>query len=205
MQAGEALDESRIFSGGSFPAGTFKANLAPVKDLLCHRPFRSRIPTKKSSFCNAFLLGKILMKSTCLIMILLAASTLAFEPAMAASASPFDGTWDVSLNTPEYKDPTGVVSKAYNFQFPAHVKNGLLHGEHGNKGQPAWLVIDGQIDANGSALLRANGITGRPEYNLAHVETGRPYSYNVNAHFKGNRGEGHRIGGRIGNYTFVKQ
>ena len=51
----------------------------------------------------------------------------------------FDGGWAVTLETPEYKDPTGVVSLAYTFNFPAEVKDGLLHGEHGTKGsRPGW-------------------------------------------------------------------
>jgi hypothetical protein len=116
----------------------------------------------------------------------------------------FDGGWAVTLETPEYKDPTGVVSLAYTFNFQAEVKDGSLHGEHGTKGQPAWLEITGHIAADGSALLHVKGITGRREYNLARVATGRPYEYDVKAHFTGAKGIGSRIGGRLGYYTFLK-
>jgi hypothetical protein len=135
-------------------------------------------------------------------LILIVATATLIRQAQAAS---FDGPWAVTLNTPEYKDPTGVVSLAYTFQFPAEVKNGVIHGEHGTKGQPAWLVIDGKIGPDGNAMLHVKGITGRREYNLAHVATGRPYEYDVKAHFAATKGSGSRIGGRLGYFTFVKE
>jgi hypothetical protein len=125
--------------------------------------------------------------------------------AQAQAGTAFDGGWAVTLNTPEYKDPTGVVSLAYTFQFPAQVKDGFLQGEHGTKGQPAWLEITGHIGADGRAMLHVKGITGRPDYNLAHVATGRPYEYDVKAQFTATKGNGSRIGGRLGYYTFVKE
>ena len=134
--------------------------------------------------------------------ILVVAASVLIPQAQAAS---FDGTWAVTLNTPEYKDPTGVVALAYTFQFPAEVKNGVISGEHGTKGQPTWLEIDGKIGADGNAILHVKGITGRREYNLGHVATGRSYEYDVKAHFTAKQGSGSRIGGRLGYYTFVKQ
>jgi hypothetical protein len=126
------------------------------------------------------------------------------QPVNAAS-QPFDGTWAVTLYTPEYKDPTGVVARAYTFQFPAHVKDGVLHGEHGTRGKPAWLELTGKIQPDGSAHLHARGITGQREYNLGHMDIGKPYEYDVDAHFQRNQGSGHRIGGRLGNFTFTKE
>jgi hypothetical protein len=37
------------------------------------------------------------------------------------------------------------------------------------------------------------------------MDIGKPYEYDVEAHFKGNQGSGHRIGGRLGNFTFAKE
>jgi hypothetical protein len=145
------------------------------------------------------------MKFASLIFMAFAVSSMLLAPQAKAASSAFDGTWAVTLYTPEYKDPTGVVARAYTFQFPAQVKDGVLHGEHGTRGQPAWLELDGKIQADGSATLHANGITGQRDYNLGHIETGKPYKYDVNAHFKGRQGSGRRIGGRIGNFTFVKE
>jgi hypothetical protein len=122
----------------------------------------------------------------------------------AMAGSSFDGTWQVSLVCPDNKDATGRVARGYSFQFPAQVKDGVLHGEHGTKGAPGWLVIDGKIQSSGGADLHVNGLTGQPERSLMHVESGKPYSYQVKARFEGNRGTGSRYGGRICNYTFVK-
>jgi hypothetical protein len=129
---------------------------------------------------------------------------LLFALTASAFAGSFDGRWAVTLQTPEYKDPTGVVALAYAFQFSAEVHDYLLQGERGNKGEPGWLEISGKIDADGSAMLHVRGITGRREYNLGHVATGRPYEYDVKAHFAGTGGSGSRIGGRISNFAFVK-
>ena len=133
---------------------------------------------------------------------LLTSMTLAIA---ARASSPYDGSWAVTLKTPEYKDPTGVVAQAYTFNFPAEVKDGVLHGERGTRGEPAWLQIEGRIGADGNAMLHVNGITGRREYNLGHVATGRAYDYDVKAHFTTGEGSGTRIGGRLGYYTFVRK
>ena len=79
------------------------------------------------------------IKLASLLSVALAASGMLSAPLAKAASSAFDGTWAVTLYTPEYKDPTGVVARAYTFQFPAQVKDGVLHGEHGTRGQPAWL------------------------------------------------------------------
>lgn len=144
------------------------------------------------------------MKFASVIFMTFAVSSILLAPQARAASGTFDGTWGVTLDTPEYKDPTGLVIKAYTFQFPAQVKDGVLHGEHGTRGQPAWLELEGRIEPSGSATLHARGITGRQEYNLGHVKTGKPYEYDVNAHFAGKQGSGRRVGGRIGNFTFVK-
>jgi hypothetical protein len=122
----------------------------------------------------------------------------------AKAASPFDGTWSVSMVCPDNKDATGMVARGYSSQFLAQVNNGVLHGEKGTKGAPAWLELDGKIQSNGVAELRVNGLTGSVEHALSHVVKGTPYSYKVKARFEGTRGTGSRYGGRICNFTFVK-
>jgi hypothetical protein len=147
------------------------------------------------------------MKSAITIMILFAASGLMF-PQQAKAASPsaarFDGTWSVTLVCQDHTDATSRAL-GYTFHFLAQVKNGVLHGEHGTKGVPTWLEIDGKIQPDGAADLHANGLTNRPAYSLRNVETGTPYAYQVRAHFEGARGTGSRVGGRICNYSFVKE
>jgi hypothetical protein len=128
-----------------------------------------------------------------------------------AIADTFDGTWSVTLKVPDNKDATGVVARGYVFHFPAEVKNGDLHGERGNRGVAGWFEINGKIEPDGTAVLHADGITGAEEYNLfdgtagtAHTRSGKPYKYTVNAHFKGQRGTGKRMMGRIAYADFVK-
>ena len=140
-----------------------------------------------------------------IIVITFAVLNLILVQPLRAASNAFDGSWAVTLYAPEYKDPTGVVAHAFTFQFPAHVKDGVLHGEHGRRGQPAWLELDGKIDPDGSALLHANGITGQREYNIGHTEVGKPYAYDVKARFKEKQGTGERVGGRIEKLTFVKE
>ncbi len=145
------------------------------------------------------------MKCVSLVIPVMAASLFSAPVPSHAASTAFDGGWSVTLDVPEYKDPTGVVARAYTFEFPASVGGGVLHGEHGTKGMPSWLALDGAIQANGSALLHAHGITGRSEYNLGHAKLGKPYEYDVKARFQGNGGTGQRVGGRIGNFHFVKR
>ena len=122
----------------------------------------------------------------------------------------FDGVWSVTLNMHDYKDPgTGAVAQGFVRYFAARVKNGVLHGEHGTRGTPGWLEINGKIEADGTAILHASGIKGSETYNMpsdgaSHGRSGAPYDYDISAQFKGGRGTGKRIGPRIGIFDFVK-
>ena len=93
----------------------------------------------------------------------------------------------------------------YVFQFPAEVKDGQLHGEHGIAGHPTWLVIDGHIDSAGDAAILADGLTGHPDYSLGRVVEGQAYTYRIKAHFDGARGAGTRVsGGRACKVEFFR-
>jgi len=126
------------------------------------------------------------------------------KPASAANGS-FDGTWAVTLVVPDHTGPNGVTALGFTFNFTAQVKDGVLHGEYGSKTKPPWLSIDGKIGPDGSALFTANGITGKPAYNLQNIAFGTPYNYHVKALFEGAKGTGSRVENRVGNFTFVKQ
>jgi len=121
--------------------------------------------------------------------------------AAAADAARFDGTWDVSLAC----EPHTVGVKPYTYEFSARVTGGVLHGEHGAKGAPSWLAIDGKIQPDGTALLSANGLTNNPQYSLQHVPPSTPYAYRIAARFGGTHGAGSRIEYRDCRYTFVKR
>ncbi len=119
-------------------------------------------------------------------------------------ATRFDGTWAVTLVAPDSTDAQGKTAKGFTFYFNAQVKDGVLHGEHGEKGKPAWLSLDGKIAPDGTAELTANGIAVQP-YAYKNAPTGTPYIYHVKAKFEGAKGSGTREEGRATAFTFVKQ
>ena len=133
------------------------------------------------------------------------------SPKAQPTNTSFDGTWSVTLSKTDYKDPvSGAVAKAYTMHFPATVKNGLLHGEHGFSGTPGSLEINGTIKADGSATLYVNGIRGLDErYNmpaggLPHGRAGTPYTMKITAQFKDRRGTGRESTPRPASLDFVK-
>jgi hypothetical protein len=113
----------------------------------------------------------------------------------------FDGLWNVDLVC-----PTEGVAGGYTFHFPAQISHGVIHGEYGTLGEPGSLLIEGQINAEGSGLLKAAGRTGRREHNIQSfkdADPGTPYKYPITARFEESAGTGSRADGlRTCNYTF---
>lgn len=130
------------------------------------------------------------------------ASALAagFAASAALGAGTFDGDWTVSLTCAT--TPDGAYS--YNYQFPAHVRENVLHGEHGKQNAGGWLVLDGTIGPDGNARLRANGLTNAPIFSVGHEDRLTPYSYEVSAHFDATSGTGSRLTGRQCDFVFAK-
>ena len=58
----------------------------------------------------------------------------------------FDGEWDTVLSCPNSNGALG-----YSFKFISIVRDGVLHGEKGAKGEPGWLQVDGPILADGAS------------------------------------------------------
>jgi class 3 adenylate cyclase len=124
------------------------------------------------------------------------------SPASPGNSGRFDGKWDVTIGCPKATD--GALG--YTFAFTVQVKDGLLRGEHGTEGNPSWLRLLGDIQADGSAKLDANGLTGDTKYNSTGAQKGVPYAYRVAARFEGSRGTGvARLTARSCDVTFVKQ
>ncbi len=130
-------------------------------------------------------------------------------PQAAAAAQPvattrFDGVWDVVLDCPTENGAAG-----YTFRFAAQVRNGVLHGERGMAGQPAWVAIDGTLGPDGTSVLSVNGRTNRIQNNVAQYKSlppGTPYAYSVQARLDGAHGTGTRLDRvRTCNYTFTRQ
>jgi len=125
---------------------------------------------------------------------------------VAQNATTFDGTWSVTMSARNYQNPNGTMSLAYAWHFSMTVKNGILHGERGNRGIGDFYEINGTIAADGTATIRADGITGKgTEFTKGHRSPDTPFSYAVTAQFEDRHGTGKSIGDpRIRIFTFVK-
>ena len=121
--------------------------------------------------------------------------------ASPGNVSRFDGLWNVAVDCQNAAD--GAFG--YRLEFVAQVKDGVLRGEHGTEGGAGWLRLQGPIQADGSAKLDANGLTGDPKFSVRNVGRASPYAYQVEARFEGSRGTGHRLQNRVCDLTFAKQ
>jgi len=147
------------------------------------------------------------------VLIVFAVLALLFAQATKAvsAVTAFDGNWSVTENGHGYKNPDGSVTLGGVRRFRAKIKNGVLHGESGVRDVAKWFQLNGQIAADGTAILRANGLTGDPAYNLGHGPSDKPFEYEVIAQFDGRHGIGksdiHEPPGRtppVRIFTFVK-
>jgi len=132
---------------------------------------------------------------------LLTALVLLILPGVTLAGEPFDGKWLTTVSCENFRNALG-----FSYRFVGEVKEGNFRGLHGTEGQPSSLLIEGKIDANGTAKLYATGRTGSKEYVPGRdTPRGTEYSYNIEAHFKGNKGTGTRIEGRPCSFQFEKQ
>jgi len=119
--------------------------------------------------------------------------------ARADDKYPFDGTWDTVLSC---TNSTGALG--YSFKFPSIVKEGVLHGEKGSKGEPGWLSLDGKVFRDGSADLYVDGIVGAAPYAVGQRPAGTHYDYHLDSRFSGTSGSGKRVEGRPCTAVFTK-
>lgn len=138
--------------------------------------------------------------------LILFAIFLTFVPAFGQEASRFDGAWATTVTCDAKGGALG-----YTFNFVSTVRGGVLHGERGTQGQPAYLAIDGKIGKGGTAKLTASGTTGSATYTHGPFKSeGEAYSYEVKTEFtetegKGERSTGLGIVGRPCHWRFEKQ
>lgn len=66
-----------------------------------------------------------------------------------------------TMSARNYQNPNSTMSLAYAWHFSMTVKNGILHDERGNRGMGDFYEINGTIAADGTAAIRADGITGK--------------------------------------------
>ena len=122
-------------------------------------------------------------------------------PAPPPSRAGFDGVWRVTVDCPRHEDG----AEGYTVELPAEIKDGALRSEVGTEGNPGWLLLRGDIQPDGSALLHAKGLTADPRLSVKSVRKGTPYAYQVVAQFDGARGTGRRRELRACVLTFVRQ
>jgi hypothetical protein len=140
------------------------------------------------------------VKSNAAALMLLCILTYSGAAVSADDPKRFDGTWNTVLSCPNAAGALG-----YSFEFLSTVKDGVLHGEKGSKGEPGWLQVGGAILADGHANLYAKGLVGAAEVAVGHRPAGTQYGYHVDATFTDTSGNGHRVEGRPCSVTFSKK
>jgi hypothetical protein len=127
--------------------------------------------------------------------------TLSITAAHAQGASAFDGNWVVVTVCEKAFDGAA----AYKLRFLATVKNGVFHGENGVQGEAGFLTLDGTIAPDGNAVLRAQGLTADPVYNVGRVAPAMPFTYHVKSQFTARQGTGTRLELRPCENAYTKQ
>jgi len=143
---------------------------------------------RKILFIAGFLLSQLLMSSG------------------QDKAGRFDGTWNTTVTC----DPKGGTL-GYTLHLVSTVKDNVLHGERGNRGEQGYLAIDGKIANDGKARLTTSGVTAGSQYTHGPFKAeGADYSYEVKSEFTATEGKGERstglgVIGRPCHFTFEKQ
>jgi hypothetical protein len=117
-----------------------------------------------------------------------------------AQAASFDGEWSVL----QVCDSTQEGARGFTWRYGASVKNGYFVGQYRNDGQSPSMSLKGTISPDGSASLRARGISGDADHNMKFAAAQSPISFEVRAKFDGTAGTGERLGGRVCKFTFNK-
>ena len=122
-----------------------------------------------------------------------------------AAGGRFDGNWTTTMAC-----DASTHMPAYQWKFLSTITNGNFHGQHGEEGGPGYLVVDGPLNADGSAKLHAKGTVQAGKAGLVTQLKGNKYDYNIEAKFTdtagtGKRDEGAGILGRPCSFEFTKQ
>src|SRR5580704_178236 len=95
-----------------------------------------------------------------------------FALSAQAPAGRFDGNWTTTMAC----DATDRMP-AYKWTFNSTTANGAFHGQHGEKGGPGYLVIDGSVKDDGTSKLHANGTVQPGKAGLVTQLKGYKYDY----------------------------
>jgi len=115
-------------------------------------------------------------------------------------AKGFDGTWDTTVSCSNTEGALG-----YSYQFSSTVKDGVLHGEKGDKGKPGWFELDGKILPDGTMKIYAKGLVGAQEVAVGHRPRGSAFGYHIEGKFSEKEGTGKRVEGRPCEIDFAKK
>ncbi|HTX25351.1 MAG TPA: hypothetical protein VMD03_11910 [Steroidobacteraceae bacterium] len=118
----------------------------------------------------------------------------------AEAQHPFDGVWRTTLSCSNSHGALG-----YSFEFPSVVKDDVLHGEKGTRGEPGWLSLDGRIAPDGAAMLYVSGRVGAAAFAVGGRPAGTEYGYHVEARFSHDQGSGRRVEGRPCSVVLTRQ
>src|SRR4051794_12184247 len=88
----------------------------------------------------------------------IAATSCFAQPAPSGLSTAHDGRWSVFLNCPDTRDQNGPV-KGYTYNFVVQISGGQLEGE-GKSLPPAFIHFTGQVHADGTLAINANGVSG---------------------------------------------
>ena len=117
-----------------------------------------------------------------------------------ASASRFDGTWNVTVRCPPHGSATG-----YTMRLVAQVKDGVLTAsDDPATGQLGTLTLSGKIQPDGKATIDARGTVGDPQRAANQLRQGQAYAYTADAVFDDTRGVGNRNEVRPCTLTFSR-
>jgi hypothetical protein len=97
--------------------------------------------------------------------------------------------------------PDSGSARGFTLHYSVDVRNGVLNGQRGTKGKPTSSTYTGQIASDGTAKIRAEGLTGPPAYSAGRVPAGTPVEYTIAA-FSGETGEATRTETRPCTYEF---
>lgn len=137
----------------------------------------------------------VLIAAVCAVMLL---------PGATIAGPKYDGNWMTHLACEAHGQTQG-----YKWDFPSTIKDGVFHGQHGEKDGPGYLVIDGKIADDGTSKLEAKGTVQQNNAHGIFAMKGNNYSYKIKAQFTdskgtGTRNEGAGILGRNCTFEFTK-
>ncbi len=92
-------------------------------------------------------------------------------PSVAPDTRRFDGTWIGTLTC--NSTPSGLAGWSY--ELVGNVRNGVLHSQRGQEGEPGSETYDGTIEPDGSAEISQTGFSDDSKMDRFHRPTGTEY------------------------------